>query len=33
MTQDFELATYSRARFVWNREMHEQGRETVKYTS
>jgi hypothetical protein len=27
------LATYSRAGFVWNREMLEQGRETVKYTS
>jgi len=33
LTQDFELATYSRAGFVWNREMLEQGRETVKYTS
>jgi NADH-quinone oxidoreductase subunit I len=32
LTQDFELATYSRAGFVWNREMLEQGRETVKYT-
>ncbi|MGZ5483710.1 MAG: 4Fe-4S binding protein, partial [Pyrinomonadaceae bacterium] len=31
LTQDFELATYSRAGFVWNREMLEQGRETVKY--
>jgi NADH-quinone oxidoreductase subunit I len=30
LTQDFELATYSRAGFVWNREMLEQGRETVK---
>src|SRR5947209_9883096 len=29
LTQDFELATYSRAGFVWNREMLEQGRETV----
>ena len=25
LTQDFELATYSRAGFVWNREMLEQG--------
>src|SRR5258708_14882267 len=33
LTQDFELATYSRAVFVWHREMLEQGRETVKYTS
>src|SRR6266404_793174 len=33
LTQDFELATYSRAGFVWNREMLEQGRETVKYES
>ena len=33
LTQDFELATYSRAGFVWNREMLEQGRETVKYRS
>ena len=33
LTQDFELATYSRAGFVWNREMLEQGRETVKYKS
>jgi NADH-quinone oxidoreductase subunit I len=33
LTQEFELATYSRAGFVWNREMLEQGRETVKYTS
>ena len=32
LTQDFELATYSRAGFVWNRQMLEQGRETVKYT-
>jgi NADH-quinone oxidoreductase subunit I len=31
LTQEFELATYSRAGFVWNREMLEQGRETVKY--
>jgi NADH-quinone oxidoreductase subunit I len=31
LTQDFELATYSRAGFVWNREMLEQGRETIKY--
>ena len=31
LTQDFELATYSRAGFVWNREMLEQGKETVKY--
>lgn len=31
LTQDFELATYSRAGFVWNREMLEQGREAVKY--
>jgi NADH-quinone oxidoreductase subunit I len=33
LTQDFELATYSRAGFVWNREMLEQGRETIKYES
>ena len=33
LTQDFELATSSRAGFVWNREMLEQGRETVKCTS
>ncbi len=33
LTQEFELATYSRAGFVWNREMLEQGRETVKYES
>ncbi len=32
LTQDFELASYSRAGFVWNRQMLEQGRETVKYT-
>ena len=32
LTQDFELATYSRAGFVWNRQLLEQGRETVKYT-
>lgn len=31
LTQEFELATYSRAGFVWNRQMLEQGRETVKY--
>lgn len=31
LTQDFELATYSRAGFVWNRQMLEQGRETIKY--
>ena len=31
LTQEFELATYSRAGFVWNREMLEQGRETIKY--
>ena len=31
LTQDFELATYSRAGFVWNREMLEQGRETRKF--
>src|SRR5919112_1555115 len=30
--KDIELATYSRAGFVWNRQMLEQGRETVKYT-
>jgi NADH-quinone oxidoreductase subunit I len=33
LTQEFELATYSRAGFVWNRKMLEQGRETVKYDS
>lgn len=33
LTQDFELATYSRAGFVWDRAMLEQGRETVKYES
>lgn len=33
LTQDFELATYSRAGFVWNRRMLEQGREMVKYES
>jgi NADH-quinone oxidoreductase subunit I len=33
LTQDFELATYSRAGFVWNRQMLEQGRETIKYES
>jgi NADH-quinone oxidoreductase subunit I len=31
LTQDFELATYSRAGFVWNREMLEQGREAKKF--
>lgn len=31
LTQDFELATYSRAGFLWNREMLEQGRENAKY--
>jgi len=31
LTQEFELATYSRAGFVWNREMLEQGRETRKF--
>jgi NADH-quinone oxidoreductase subunit I len=31
LTQDFELATYSRAGFVWNREMLEHGKEVVKY--
>src|SRR3712207_7105461 len=29
LTQEFELATYSRAGFVWNREMLEQGREKI----
>ena len=33
LTQDFELATYSRAGFVWNREMLEQGREIRKFES
>ena len=33
LTQEFELATYSRAGFVWNREMLEQGRETKKFES
>lgn len=31
LTQEFELATYSRAGFVWNREMLEQGRESRKF--
>ena len=31
LTQEFELATYSRAGFVWNREMLEQGREARKF--
>jgi NADH-quinone oxidoreductase subunit I len=31
LTQDFELAVYSRAGFVWDRQMLEQGREIVKY--
>lgn len=31
LTQDFELAVYSRVGFVWNRQMLEQGREIVKY--
>ena len=31
LTQEFELATYSRAGFVWNREMLEQGREAKKF--
>ena len=31
LTQDFELATYSRAGFVWDRRMLEQGKEIVKY--
>jgi NADH-quinone oxidoreductase subunit I len=31
LTQDFELAVYSRAGFVWDRKMLEQGREIVKY--
>jgi len=33
LTQEFELATYSRAGFVWNREMLEQGREARKFES
>jgi NADH-quinone oxidoreductase subunit I len=31
LTQEFELASYSRAGFVWNREMLEQGREAKKF--
>lgn len=31
LTQEFELATYSRAGFVWNREMLEQGRESRQF--
>ncbi len=31
LTQEFELATYSRAGMVWDREMLEKGREIVRY--
>src|SRR5688500_5549921 len=33
LTQDFELATYSRAGFVWNREMLEQDRKSTRLNS
>jgi len=33
LTQDFELASYTRKGFVWDREMLEHGREIVKYKS
>jgi len=32
LTQEFELASYSRSSFVWDREMLEKGREIVRYT-
>ncbi|MBX7219532.1 MAG: NADH-quinone oxidoreductase subunit I [Blastocatellia bacterium] len=31
LTQEFELAVYSRAGMVWDRELLEKGRETVQY--
>ena len=31
LTQDFELAAYTRKDFIWDREMLEQGREIRKY--
>lgn len=31
LTQEFELATYSRSGLVWDREMLEKGREIVRY--
>lgn len=32
LTQDFELASYTRKDFIWDREMLEHGREITKYT-
>ena len=31
LTQEFELASYTRKSFIWDREMLEHGREIVKY--